>query len=90
MQRADATNRVAHPTLPTCARVAAELHEIPTKRSVHPSRTASTRWQETTLLELVWSFCERLSDDAEVVAAVTDLVRQGRIRSSDGRWYELG
>lgn len=90
MQRADATNRVAHPTRHACVRVAAELHQIPTERPVHGARTASTRWKETTLLELVWSFCERLSDDAEVVAAVTDLVRQGRVRSSDGRWYELG
>jgi len=90
MRRADATSRVAQPTRHACRRVAAELHPIPTKRSVQPGRTAATRWKETTLLELVWSFCERLPDDAEVVAALTDLVRQGRIRSSDGRWYELG
>jgi hypothetical protein len=89
MRRAEATLRVAHPTRDACARVAAELHAIPAERSRRAARTAATRWKETTLLELVWGFCERIDDDAAVVAAVTDLVRRGSVRSEDGRWYEL-
>jgi hypothetical protein len=46
-------------------------------------------WRETTLLELVWTLAANLDDDAAVVGAVTNLVRQGRVRSEEGRLYQL-
>jgi hypothetical protein len=89
MWRAEVTDRAADAARHACARVASELHETPRGRSTHAAQADAGPWKQTTLLELVWSFCERMDDDAAVVAAVTDLVRRGRIRSEDGRWFEL-
>jgi hypothetical protein len=88
MWRAEVTDRAADAARHACARVASELHEAPGERST-PSGADAGSWKQTTLLELVWGFCERMDDDAAVVAAVTDLVRKGRIRSEDGRWFEM-
>ena len=42
--------------------------------------TGNDEPQDTTLLDLVQSLCDSTDDDGEVVAAVLDLLRTGRVR----------